>query len=227
MSASYAIVPLMLTVPVFTIARGVSGQHIDKTFHRAGVGYVRYIGPQLTQSHLSVLLGLAKMFGGELVGKDSVLDFRPSTFLSSIGWSDKRENKLRLIELLEDLSRGFLKIWDEGSDERYALRTHLVASFKPSEDRTAAWRVSLDLTVLDLFSEKDAARTFLSVKERGQLREGLATFLHGYIKANTCYLLFSVPELYAASGSTGDIAQFRDDVKVQLGKLQAAGVIEG
>lgn len=228
MTASYAIVPLMLTTPLFTIARGTKGQLVDKTFHRPGVGYVRYAGPQLTQSHLTVLLGLARMFGGEQVGADSEQQFRPSTFLSSIGWSDKQENKLRLIELLDDLARGYLKIWSERFDEpeHYALRTHFVSRFKPSADRTVPWRVALDLTVLDIFSDKDAARTFLSVKERAQLREGLPTFLHGYIKANSCFRPFSVQELYAASGATGDVGQFREDVKTQLGKLQAAGIIE-
>lgn len=223
MFANYGVIPLLLTVPLFSVTRKPA-RHIDQTFTRAGVGSINYSGPQLTQSHLSVLLGLARLFGGEAVGCNFVKEFRPSTFLASIGWSDKHENKVRLVQLLEDLSRGNLKLWKTGGSELYSLRTHIVHKFEPSDDRTVAWKIALDDTILNLFSAH-LNRTYLGVSERSQLREGLGTFLHGYIRANSCGFPIAFRAVYEACGSTTRFCDFCCDVREHLDNLKALGLI--
>lgn len=219
-SGSYAIIPLMLTLPIFSVARE-GASHIDAVWTRKGVGSVRYTGPQLSQSHLTVLLGLAHMRRGDVV--DNVIAFRPTTFLASIGWSDNERNIARLKELLDDLYAGRMRVWGIDEVEADAARVSIISEWKPSLD-SGEWHVYLSPTVLRLFN---GHLTRLNTAKRQQLREGLATFLFGYISANSCDLAFSYEELHKASGSEAAVMKrFGEEVRSHLTKFKALGIIK-
>jgi len=224
---SYLASPLLLVTPVFSIARRVGNEsvHVDQTFEANGRGTVRYVGPRLSQSHQTLLFSLLKSHAGRLVWEPIYLTCRQ--LLAAMAWGDSPQNRARLRELLDDLHHAHLRLWHTGSNElEDAVRTTVIAEWQPSSDETAAWRIQLSPTAVNLFSYKQP--TYLDMHQRGYLREGLATFLHGFIAANDCSYAYRLSYLQQQSGSTakgGD--DFLKQLKGVLQQLQIMGVIAG
>lgn len=219
----HAIIPLVLTLPIFSISRA-NGEVINDVWTRKAReigGTVRYMGKQLSQSHLTVLLRLAHLRRGDVV--DNVITFRPSTFCASIGWSDNSRNKKRLEEILDDLFTAKMKVWGNEETEEQAARVSIVTEWKPGCEATAEWSVYLSPTVLRLFQ---GHLTRMHTDKRQLLREGMATFLFGFVSAHNCAKGFAYEELHAASGSAGTCGDdFKKDVRKQLDSLKALGII--
>lgn len=225
-SQTAQIAPFALVMPIFTITRAKPGEKlpvINQVFHRKGRGFVRYKGPTLTQSHLTVLLTLANVYAGGL--SDALHTFYISELLSKMGWSDNADNISRVIDLLDDLKVGQLRFWAEDKDEhRNAQRESIISRFKPCEN--GQWELTLSEELLPLFAGTHLTNINLPTRQR--LTEGLATFLYGFIKADSCALLqgFSYAELHAASGSQAkDLGQFAKDVRKRLDGFKVSGII--
>lgn len=219
------VIPLVLEVPLFAVARRKAASEpvptVNAVWSKKGRGFLRYEGPQLTQSHLTVLLTLINRRAKALVS--SVFEFRPSELLAVMGWSDNQRNISRLIQLLDDLKHGQVRLWKEGQNEaRNALRVSFVDKFQPSDDK--AWTVVLSTDLMPIF---EGNLTFVNLPTRAALTEGLATFLYGYISANSGALPITYRQLHAACGSgTSDMGEFANSAKAALARLKEAGAIQ-
>lgn len=217
------VIPLVLEVPLFAVARRKADEAVpmvNAVWVKKGRGCLRYEGPQLTQSHLTVLLTLINRRAKAVVS--SVFEFRPTELLAVMGWSDNKRNIERLTQLLDDLKRGQVRLWKEGQDEnRNALRVSFVQTFQPSE--SAPWTVVLSEDLMPIFAGN---LTFVSLSKRAALTEGLATFLYGYVAANNGALPITYRQLHAACGSrTADMGEFANSAKAALARLKDVGAI--
>lgn len=219
------VIPLVLEVPLFAVARRKTADEptamVNAVWSKKGRGCMRYEGPQLTQSHLTVLLTLINLRAKALVC--SIFEFRPSELLEAMGWSDNKRNIERLTQLLDDLKRGQVRLWKDGQDEaRNALRVSFVSKFKPSDEHP--WTVVLSEDLMPLF---EGNLTFVNLPTRAALTEGLATFLYGYIAANSGALPVTYRQLHAACGSTAsDMGEFAKSAKAALARLLEVGAID-
>lgn len=220
-----AVAPVVLEVPLFAVLRKKTSSEklpdVDAVWFKKGRGYVRYTGPQLVQAHLTVLLTLVNLRAGQAV--DNAFVFRPSELLKLMGWSDNSRNLERLIELLDDLKRGQVRLWKDGQDEKKdSQRLSFVDAFQPAQ--ADDWYVQLSKQLMPLFH---GTLTFINLKTRAKLNEGLATFMHGFLCANACNADFTYKELHIMSGSRcADLGEFADSVKAALAKLKEAGAIK-
>ncbi len=222
LATTMSIAPLVLVVPLFSVARGVKETTIDATWEKAGRGTLRYRGPQLTQSHETLLFTLLKARAGSVVS--DVIQCLPSELLEAMGWTDNSRNVERLREMLEHLFEARLDYWLPHQTEKDAASVRFIAS-KHTPGTRQVWSVTMSETVLKLFQ---GHLTHLNVRKRKLLREGLATYLWGYVSANDCKAPFKFEELRAASGS--QIAELRDFAKTAreaLKSMQDAGLIAG
>jgi hypothetical protein len=222
-----AIAPLILEVPLFAIVRKKTADAVlpmvNAVWYKSSrSGFLRYEGPQLTQSHLTVLLTLVNRRAGNVVS--NIFEFRPSALLAAMGWSDNPRNVTRLSDMLDDLKRGQVRIWKDGQVEsRDALRVSFVDTFKPSSDDN--WRVNLSTDLMPLFADSP---TRIDLPTRAALTEGLATFLYGYIAGNNGALAVKYRDLHSMCGSgTKDMGDFADSTRNALERLKVAGVITG
>lgn len=216
-----AIAPLVLVVPLFSIARDCDDE-INVVWSKKGRGHLRYRGPRLTQSHQTVLFTLANLRAGEVVS--NAFDFSPYELLTAMGWSTNGRNVARLREMLDDLKDGSVRLWNDGEiEDKEALRINFVSTFKPSDK--GAWHVTLSEDLLPLFAVKNL--TQINLPKRGALQEGLGTFLYAFIRAESCMLPFTYKEILEASGSEAKILKnFGIEVKRVLQGLKTAGLIQ-
>lgn len=213
------IAPLILSVPLFSITRAPSLE-VEALWHRPGQGYVRYRGPVLSQSHATVLFAVLKLAAG--YGADVELLFDPVRLLEQMKWSTNARNRDRLRDILDDLQAARLRIWRDGANEaNEALRTGFISEWEPS---ATGWTVRLTRSVLQLFDSHTL--TFLDVQKRAKLREGLATWLYGYISANSCRDVLTYEELARQCGTrSSDRRQFGADVRAALKHMRALKLI--
>lgn len=220
-----SVTPLVLEVPLFAVVRKKASAEplaaVNAVWSKKGRGFLRYEGPQLTQSHLTVLLTLINRRAKAVVSE--VFEFRPSELLAAMHWSDNVRNIARLTQLLDDLKKGQVRLWKEGQDEaRNALRVSFVDVFQPSDDEL--WRVTLSKELMPVFGGN---LTYVDLRTRAALTEGLATFLHGYIAANSGALPITYRQLHTACGSgTSDMGEFAASAKAALTRLKDVGAIQ-
>lgn len=241
-AGSYLISTLALVVPLFAIARrerdiGATKLTSELTYHALGYiealwtskgrGSVRYRGPRLTQAHQTLLLTLLKLRSEQPVS--APFEVEPRELLRVMGWSDSKARRARLRGILDDLTEARLRVWGPKQDEdTESLRTSLISSWQASA--TGAWTIELSAACAGLFS---GYQTYLDVEVRQKLREGIATFMYGYIAANTGVLpsgdriAYPFRMLHELSGSTAkDLGEFGDSVCNALDQLKLLGVVK-
>lgn len=235
-AASYLMSTLALVLPLFSVTRrerlegstalGPLG-YIEQKWESKNRGSVRYRGPRLTQSHQTLLLTLIKLRSEQKITEQ--FEVEPRELLKVMGWSDSKARRARLREMLDDLHEARLRVWKWGQDEdAEALRTTLVSGWQPTE--TGAWRIDLSASCVSLFS---GDTTVLNLETRQKLREGVATFVYGYVAANTGVLgngkrvPYSFRMLHELSGATSkDMGEFGDSVCNALDQLKKLGVVK-
>lgn len=213
--------PLLLEVPLFSVARNLGGTTIDETWTRKGRGTIRYRGPALTQSHQTFFLALVHLRAGAPVG--DIVEFAPHEMLKFMGWSDNGRNIQKLRDMMNDMWRAEIDIWSAEETERDALSVRFFSEKKASTEHGKKWHVSLSDTVLHLFK---GHLSQINLRKRAELREGLATFMYGFLCANNGAVPFKFDDLRTASGSkTSRQAAFAEQVVEALETLQAAGCV--
>lgn len=217
------IAALALTVPLFGIARpGPRRESINQAWRKPGRGNVRFVGRPLSQSHQTALFTLAKLRANSCVS--NALMFYPSNLLRQMRWSDKSDNIRRLREMLDDMKQAQVHIWRDGqSEERDALRVSFIDTFQPSSEEP--WYVRLSEDFLPLFQ---GHLTYLNMDHRSLAgREGLATYLYGYISAESCEIPFKYSDLRTACGSrSSDLSEFGRECRRVLASFKAQGLIK-
>jgi len=195
--------PLLLEVPLFGIARNVDGVKVDATWTKAGRGSVRYRGPALSQSHQTLLFTLVHVRAGQPVG--NIVEFYPHELLALMGWSTNSRNTGRLHQMLEELFESRIDIWGANEVEKDALSVRFFADKKTPTAHGVKWSVSMSETVLGLFRGE---LSNINVRKRTMLREGLATFLYGYLCASNGNVAFKFADIHSACGSQTRLSAF-------------------
>lgn len=214
--------PLLLEVPLFSVARKMAGTKIDATWTRAGKGSVRYRGPVLTQSHQTLLFTLVHVRAGQNV--KHIIEFVPSELLKLMGWSDNSRNIERVAEMLDDLFEARLDVWGPDETEADALSGRFFADKHTPRTSGEKWSVTLSERILGLFP---IHLSNINIRKRSELREGLATFLYGYICANDGKVPFKLETLHAASGAETRLGAFGGKVKEAMETLKEHGCVAG
>jgi TrfA protein len=214
------VAPLLLEVPLFSVARNKAGVNVDATWTKPGRGSIRYRGPALSQSHQTLFLTLVHVRAGQPVG--NAIDFNPSELLTLMGWSDNGRNIERLRSMLEDLFEARLDVWGPDETERHALSVRFFADKHVPDERAKLWSVSLSEKVLHLFK---GHLSYLNVRKRANLREGLATFLYGYVSASNGAVPFDVEGIRQASGAETRAGAFGGKLREALDTLVENGCI--
>jgi hypothetical protein len=245
----YSFSTLALSLPMFSVARRrrpkkdendelvspnerklADLNYVDARWESRGRGCIVYRGPQLTQSHQTLLLNLLKSRSNSAI--NSPIFIKPRALLSLMGWSDSAGNRARLLTLINDLRTARAQVWwvhmlDNAED----METTLITSPAPSLDKRGRWEIELGTSCIGLINgnEKKGEVTFLDVEIRKKLREGLVTFLYGYTFANTSNQLYPYKfrTLYKLSGATAkDMGQFSASVCAALDQLKEFGAIK-
>lgn len=215
--------PLLLEVPLFSVARNAAPDDIDSTWSKPGRGSVRYRGPVLSQAHQTLLLNLVHVRAGQVVS--DVIEFAPHELLALMGWSTNSRNTERLAEMVEDLFNARMDVWGPDETERSALSARFIATKRTPTERGARWSITLSETILTLFQ---GHLSNINIRKRAELREGLATFLYGYLCANDGKVPFKLELLREASGSqTKRLAAFAEQVTEALDTLVVRGCVGG
>lgn len=212
--------PLLLEVPLFSVARNNSLAHVDATWSKAGRGSVRYRGPSLSQSHQTLFLTLIHVRAGQPVG--NIIEFHPHELLKLMGWSDNSRNTKRLAQMLEDLFNARLDVWGADEVEGDAWSVRFFADKKTALKAGAKWSVSLSEKVLGLFRSH---LSNINIRKRAELREGLATFLYGYVCANDGKVPFTMEALHKASGCETRAGAFAAKVRDAMETLKLHGCV--
>lgn len=230
-AGSYAIMPMVLKLPVFAVGHG--GASVDATYSLKGFGHLRFRGKRLTQSDETLLLTLVHSARGRIAS--GLIRFTRVALAKALGWSNHGRSKkddearsrfygfdARVRQSLERLFEARLSIWREDEGEADAVNVRLVAEYKVGA--SGEWHVWLSPTVLRLFQ---GTLTYLSIAKRRALREGLATAVYGLVCANDCSRPFAIEDIHTAVGSAAvDMTEFGREVRKQLQAMKFAGAIK-
>lgn len=241
---SYAMSPHILCCSLFAITTRpkkitkengeselASRAYYEKTLVTTNGGSIEYCGKELWQEDLSVLLGLLKLAQDKseadlrdaLTDLGKAIQFAPSTFCSSIGWSDNPGNITRLNESILRLRKAVLVLRRGKGDGEEGCTLGFVADFQWKG--VQRWTVMLDPRVVGLFS---GHFSYVNIEKRRLLSEGMQTWLYGIVCANNCLVPFKYDKLYQASGSKAkDMKEFGRSVRDALIRMQALSIIKG
>lgn len=179
----------------------------------------RVLGYLIQRNAALILVRSAKGKGAGEVGDALVLNVREAC--RDIGWKGSAtRDAAKFRDCLRQLKSAILELFALGS----TLMTGFVAEIACIGEFDSAEVVTVNLhTAMANFFE--AGATYLQVCHLAKLRDGLATWLHGYIRAHRTSKRFNIPELHAASGSTAKPKLFGTMVRDAMGKLEKAGVV--
>jgi hypothetical protein len=217
--ASLAFEPVMLKSALFRPASGARATFAAYTAIRAhGSHKVEYQGEELRQDDLRVLLMLLKQRSGERV--DHVQQFVPRTFCREVlAWADSSDSVAKLRSCIERLHGARVRVtYADGGIGLYSF----VSDADLAGER---WSVWLSERLAAMF---ERATTYIPREDRLALRDGLVSWLFGFIKADACFAPFSLADLRDLSGSNSyEQKAFNRVLKAALEQLRTAGLIEG
>lgn len=215
--------PVVLSGPLFSAAHApkTPDRRVKFRWVSAGRGEVTYEGPLLTQSHATALFALLQAGAGQPYRKPILIS--PTGLLRQMGWSSNTRNRLRLVTLLDDLAAGHARVNHFGNPGTVTSGA-FIAIWTPSDTPGVPWAVQLGEPVMQLFGYRYL--TWLDLGARSKLHDGLATWLYGYLCANTCKYSPSYAELQAACGSRiAEPTQFARELRRPLAKMVDMGVL--
>jgi hypothetical protein len=211
--------PVMLKSALFRPASGARAMFATYTAIRShGAHLVEYQGEELRQDDLRVLLVLLKERSGQRV--DNVQVFVPRTFCREVlNWADSSDSVAKLRACIERLHGGRVRI--SYADGGLGLYSFVFDAHLAGEK----WSVWLSERLATMF---ERSTTYIPQGERQALRDGLVSWLFGFVKADACFAPFSLAELRDLSGSTSYVQKaFNRILKAALEQLQAADLIDG
>jgi hypothetical protein len=219
-AGSYAMSPLALRNRLFGLGNDPA-VHYKERWNVLGGGFVEYNGPGLSQRHATVFYRLIH----ELQGKPATepLRFNPWEFVTLLGWAHSVHSVKSLKKCLIAM-RGAVFILESSDSARATGR--VVGMVKEFEFEDKHWTVELDPRAAALFCDEETP-SYLNIARHKQLREGLPTWLYGFIRANNCKRPFGLAALREACGSrTKNLGDFGKEVARALSKIQKTGAIE-
>lgn len=218
---SFAVATVLLKTALFSsAARGERRCFAEYTDVPAPVGFrVQFKGMELRQDDLRVLLTLIKM-NAKLPAADCIT-FCPRTFCRDVlRWADSSDSVAKLRASI--IRMHDVRIQVEGGTQMWlcSLVGHAFFDSAPG----SVWSVNLDKSVADMMRGQ---LTYLSVEDRLGMRDGLESWLYGYVKADACYAPIDRAELRERSGCTYEQKDFNKHLKCVLDGFVEAGIVEG
>jgi hypothetical protein len=219
---SFALEPIMLKSALFRPAAGERAVYADWTPIRThGANQVFFKGEELRQDDERVFLTLLKRRTGGAVDAGDL--FVPRPFCRDVlGWADSSDSVARLKASLVRLQGGHVHIvYGKGGFGYYSF----VSDWHETED--GQWLVLLSPMLAQMFERNP---TYLDTKARLALRDGLDTWLYGYLEAEYGFLdsptvTFPLKNMRELAGSTYVQRDFNKALKHALERLRDRGLI--
>jgi hypothetical protein len=180
---------------------------------------VEFMGEELRQDDLTVLLALVKLRQGQLPAP--VVIEKPRCFVRDVlGWPDAGTSVQKLIASIERLFIARLRI-------RNANGTQLVSFVSdaklPIAGKDGTLEVVLSPRLVDAYKGR---LTYLRAEQRDSLKEGLETWLFGIVQSQPCTEPFSLSKLKEAARSTAEQREFNRSLRRALQSLVEVGAVE-
>ncbi|PPE69496.1 hypothetical protein IS481_14795 [Caldimonas thermodepolymerans] len=176
---------------------------------------IEYRGEELRQDDLRVLLTLLKLRSGDVVS--NAIEFTPRTFCRDVlGWADSSDSVAKLKACILRLQDARARVHFKGGMLAMSFVSDAVLR---SND---AWTVWLSDLLLPVFERN---LTYLKASERLAMKDGLESWLYGFIKADSCTLEFDLSTMREAAGSTYEQKDFNKHVKKVLEGFEADGIV--
>lgn len=183
----------------------------------AGDVQVWFKGEELRQDDERILLTLLKLRAGRTV--DGVIEIpSPRRFcVDVLEWPDSSDGPAKLKASLLRLKDAQVRVTKPGSEQHYSFVSDL------SFDSKAGWTVWLSQRLVQMFDDRV---TYLSMEERLAVKDGLVSWLLGFIKSDACFVAFPLALLRELSGSRQEQKQFNEDARKAFLKLQQLGLLD-
>lgn len=215
--SSLALEPVMLKSGLFRPGNGERcrfDDYVDVKAHGSHV--IQFRGEELRQDDERVLVSLLKLRSGSAV--DGVIKLRPRAFCRALGWASSGESTSKLRSSLVRLQLARVRIhYADGGISLYSLVSdaHLVGS---------EWQVWLSPRLGQMF---DRSVTYLDMHARLSMRDGLESWLYGFLKADACWAPFCLADLRDMSLPSYELKEFNRHARRALDSLCAKGQIKG
>ncbi|WP_438393641.1 plasmid replication initiator TrfA [Caballeronia sp. DA-9] len=194
-----------------------------------GEGQVIYTGEELRQDDETVWLQLIQL--AQLRPLGDTVQFTARSFLIAIGWPVKSQSYTRLRDCLTRMQATSLQViakrlggrdGDDGSDAGIAMS--MIPVFEWCDPRTGTtlkqYKVQLAQQLIELYGAKGYF-TRVEWKQRLDLPDGLATWLHGYLASHEAPFPIRLETIKAGAGlTTAKQKHLRGLVKVALDELK-------
>jgi hypothetical protein len=173
--SSFALEPAMLKSALFRPAAGtraVFEQYTEVAVH--GSHGMEYRGEELRQDDERVLMALLKLRAGELVTAEA--RFVPRKFCREVlEWADSSDSVAKLKASIKRLHDARVRItYADGGENLYSF-------VSDAELHGDEWKVWLSPRLAQMF---ERSCTYVDMKTRLSLKDGLASWLYGFIKAD-------------------------------------------
>lgn len=204
----------VLTSPIFNIRNPKSprSEQVEIFLNRPDKGVIKYEGPELRQDDGHVFMALLNIARDVRVGKS--VGFPPQRLCESLWGYYDGSCRPRLKATISRLQGAILRFT--------SFRVQLVQRF--DFPQRGLWSVSLDTDIVQLFTEQSVV--WLDQRQRLLLKNGLPTWLYGYIRSQTTLIPTKVERLRLQCGSEGALDGFRESLKVAMGVMSGVQVVD-
>jgi hypothetical protein len=203
------------TGPIFHVKSRAAprASSVEVPLATAPAAYPRFVGPELRQDDGLVFMALLNLCRDYRLGKQTC--FHPVEMAAALWGGGNGKQVERLRRSIQRLQRSTVEFVD--------LTVQFVQRF--DHPRNAEWCVGLDRDIVQLFNRE--SHTWLELSVRSQLREGLATWLYGYVCSQQRLIPTPISELHRRCGSDAKVKAFREALLAALQQLAESGVIDG
>lgn len=204
----------VLTSPIFNIRNSKSrrSELVEIFLHGTSEGNIKYQGPELRQDDAQVFMALLNIARDVRVGKS--VGFFPLLVCESLWGYYDGSCRSRLKVTISRLQSALLQF--------PTFRVQLVQRF--DFPQRGLWSVSLDTDIVQLFTKQSVV--WLDQSQRRLLKNGLSTWLYGYIRSQTTLIPTKVERLRIQCGSEGALDGFRESLKVAMGVMSGVQVVD-
>jgi hypothetical protein len=204
----------LFSSPLFNIRNHNSPRklRVEIPITRSDKSVVKYGGPELRQDDGLVFMALLNIARDVRLGK-SVSFSAQSVCLSLWGYYDG-SCRVRLKGIISRLQEAVLTF--------PSFRVQLIQRF--DFPKRGLWSVSLDSDIVQLLTKETVV--WLDLQQRLALTNGLTSWLYGYVRSQTTLIPTKVDRLRLQSGSEGALDGFRDNLRIAMGVLAGAQVVD-
>ncbi|MDN2702040.1 hypothetical protein O0881_08545 [Janthinobacterium sp. SUN100] len=208
--------PILLKSNLF--GHGSGARAVSDVFRSVAVygnTKIEFKGEELRQDDLRVLLALLRRRAGVRV--DGAIEFLPRAFCrEDLGWADSGESVNKLEDAVLRLADARARVYYE----KGMLAMSFISDARLA--KVGGWSIWLSGLLAPIFERN---LTFLKARERLGMKDGLGTWLYGFIKADSCLFEFNLEKMRLASGSTYVQKEFNRAVSKALAGFEADGIV--